>query len=198
MAIATIAEAIVRGDISIYLAANNNANGALFGKRLASPGSPRTIAMVTDALRWGYDGGAQTEISLRETTNFLIWLIGIYGQQSIAISGGSGGGSIIPTTGSPLPNPYDWVVGATTSSTSPLKDGDTTVTLDGTNGTQDYRGYNIDLIRGDYPQYTTPPPDGMSTYHSWNRVTGQLTLLAATTPFGAAQSTERFRIIPSR
>jgi len=99
MAIATIPQAIARGDISIYLSTIDNAKGSLFTSRRANPTSPVTIAMVTDALRWGYEGGAQTDTSLREVANYLIWLVGKYGQQAEAIiNGGSGGGgSVIPT-----------------------------------------------------------------------------------------------------
>lgn len=103
MAIATTDEAIARGDISIYLAANDNAIGAIFGARIASPLSSLTIAMVTDALRWGNYSG-QNAITLRELTNYLIWLIGMYGQQAQTIISGGGGGSIIPGGGE-VPTP---------------------------------------------------------------------------------------------
>lgn len=101
MAIATIPQAISRGDVSMYLSANDNSKGALFSPRIASPISPVTIAMVTDALRWGYNDGvlAQTEQSLREVANYLIWLTGMYGQQAEAILGGQGGGSVVPGGG---------------------------------------------------------------------------------------------------
>lgn len=100
MAIATIPEAIERGDISTYLVGNANSRGMLFGGKIAAPGSQVSIAMVTDGLRWGYDGGAQTDESLRNVANYLIWLCGIYGQQAAVIAGGSGGGSVVPGGGS--------------------------------------------------------------------------------------------------
>lgn len=96
MAIATITQAIVRGEISIYLSGNDNAKGALYGGRIAAPGSPVTIAIVTQALAWGFDGGAQTDQDLREMANYLIWLIGFYGQQAQVIDEGAGGGTVIP------------------------------------------------------------------------------------------------------
>lgn len=108
MAIATISETIELGRISTYLAANNVANGALFGARKA-PVSPVTIAIVTDALDWGYTGGAQTEQSLREVANYGIWLFGMYGQQAQAISGG--GGSVIPVPGGEIVTPIT-IIGA--------------------------------------------------------------------------------------
>lgn len=105
MAIATVSEAIERGDISTYLSANNVSNGQLFGARKASD-SPILIALVTDALRWGRDGGAQSTQSLREVANYLIWLTGKYGQQAQAIiDGGGGGGTVIPPSNVNVPTP---------------------------------------------------------------------------------------------
>jgi hypothetical protein len=103
MAIATIQQAIDRGEVSVYLSANYNSNAALFPIRVIKPVSPLTIAMVTDALSWGYNdgsGSAQTDISLREVANYLIWLIGMFGQQAEAILGSTGGGSTVVPGGS--------------------------------------------------------------------------------------------------
>lgn len=97
MPIITVPQAIVRGDISIYLSAIDNKKGSLFTPRIAAPLSNVTIAMVTDALRWGYDGGAQTDESLRHVANYLIWLTGAYGQEAEAILNGGGGGSVVPS-----------------------------------------------------------------------------------------------------
>jgi hypothetical protein len=97
MAIATIQEAIDRGNLSTSLATVDNERGSLFSPRLSSPASPRTILMVTDALTWGRDGGAQTDQSLREVANYLIWLCGMYGQQAqFILDSGSSGGSVVP------------------------------------------------------------------------------------------------------
>lgn len=105
MSIATTIQAIERGDISTYLSANYVSNGALFGARKA-PISPVTIAIVTDALRWGYEGGAQTDQSVRNTTNYLVWLTGFFGQQAQAIiDGGGDGGTVIPGTAAPIKSP---------------------------------------------------------------------------------------------
>lgn len=100
MSIATHQEAIDRGQVSTYLALIDNEKGNLFSPRLSSPASPRTIQMVTSALSWGYNSGgetAQTETSLRQTTNYLIWLCGKYGQQAqYILNQTGGGGSVIP------------------------------------------------------------------------------------------------------
>lgn len=119
MAIATTDEAILRGKISEYLSANDNSNGQLFGGRIASPFSALTITIVTDALDWGNYAG-QNAITLREITNYLIWLIGAYGQEAQAILNGGGGGTVIPIppaggvitpitiSGSDFANTTDW------------------------------------------------------------------------------------------
>lgn len=96
MAIATIAQAISRAQIALYLIGNDNANGSLFGKRLSAPGSMVSVAMITDALDWGNSGGAQTAADIRSMANYLIWLIGKWGQEGQRISEGQGGGSVIP------------------------------------------------------------------------------------------------------
>lgn len=96
MAIATIQEVIDRGNVSIYLSGNDNAKGSLFSPRLAAPSSPVSIAIVTSALTWGFEGGAQTDQNVRAMANYLVWLCGMYGQQAQAILSGGGGGSVTP------------------------------------------------------------------------------------------------------
>lgn len=188
-----IQDIIDLGKVSIYLSANYTAKQGLFGGSVIKPTPPFQIAMVTDALEWGYTGGAQTATGLRQTANYLYWLCGKFQLEAQQIiSGSSGGGSVIPPAGgSTLVNPLDWEVGASSSQTAPLADGETTVTLDGTGGMVDLRGFNINFIRGNLTQYTTPPPDGFSTYYSWSRTTGVFVLLN-----GAANLGEQFRIEP--
>jgi len=190
MAIPTISEAIARGRLSIYLCGNNNAKGRLFGKRLASPNSQVHIAMITDILSWGSSGGAQTDASLRNVANYLVWLCGKYGQMAQAIiDGSSGGGSVVPGGGIVVAFALDWRVASTATPTAPLAIGQTVITFDGTNGYPDLRGYNIDFFRGGVVQYTTDPGDG-STYYSWNRYSGLFVVSAA------AQLDEAMRITP--
>jgi hypothetical protein len=188
MSLIVPSQAIVVGDISTYLVGNNNALGSLFGKRLSAPGSMVTIAMVTDALRFGYDGGAETEQELQAMANYLIWLCGSFGLQALSISGNTGGGAVVPG-GRTLPDPIDWRVSGTAASDAPLATGETSVVLDGTNGMPDLRGYNVDFFRGGIPQYTTDPQDG-SAYYNWVRTSG---LFSVSIP---AQLDEPMRISP--
>lgn len=92
----TIQQVIDRGYASISLAANYNANRKLWVGQSLTPVSPLTILLVTEALQWGYEGGAQTEQSLRSTSNYLIWLTGMFGNQAAELIAGGGGGSITP------------------------------------------------------------------------------------------------------
>ena len=192
--ILSISDIIELGKVSTYLAANYVDKGNLFGGTVIRPTPPTIITMSWYGLEWGYDnnGGAQTDASLRQTGNYCYWLYGKFQLEAQRIINGSGGGgSVIPTPpASALLNPYDWRVGTITTADAPLKEGDTTVTLDGTNGTRDFRGYNIEFYRGSQPDYTTNPQDG-SVYYSWNRTTGVFTLLN-----GAAQLDEPMRIAP--
>lgn len=50
----TVPDTIELADVSIYLSANYQGNGNLFGERLATT-APQTIALVADALRWHYE-----------------------------------------------------------------------------------------------------------------------------------------------
>lgn len=57
----SIPDIIKLGDISVPLAANYQYDGEVLGKRLATT-SPLTIAIVTDALRWHYEGFPPTSL----------------------------------------------------------------------------------------------------------------------------------------
>lgn len=177
MAIPTIPQTISRGDISIYLAANNNSSGALYGARL-SPTSAITIAIVTDALRWGNAGGAQTQQSLREVANYLIWLTGKYGQQAEYILNGSGGGSVIPISPTTPPPPLYFYVDDTT----PVKAGESLVIF------AQFIGYELQFVRGNLTQMQAS--NGFDTYYSWDKITGTFQC------FGPASTSEPFALLP--
>mgnify|MGYP001568186028 CR=1 FL=1 len=166
MAISTIQEVIDRSQVSIYLSGNDNAKGTLFSPRRAAPGSPISIALISDVLNWGYDGGAQTDADIRQMANYLEWLIGQYGREAQYILTGAGGGAVIPGGGS-VPSQLNFTVAA---SGTTLIDGQSTVTL-----TQ-FIGYNLLVNKNGQSlnQITTAP-----VYYTWNNVTGVLTVVPA-------------------
>lgn len=173
-------EIIELGDVSIYLSANYVAKRRLFGGSIIKPTPPVQIAWVTDALRWGYEGGAQTDQSLRQTANYAYWLYGKFQLEAQNIIDGAGGGSVAPTpAGTTLPNPLDFEVSASTT----VATGETSVTI------SQFIGYDVNFSRGGIMQNTTSLGDG-SSYYAWNRVTGLFSV------YPAAAEGELFRIMP--
>jgi len=157
----TIPETIVYADISTGLCANYNSEGALWGARVIPICSPVTIAIVTDALRWGAAGGAQDAETLRNMRNYLLWLIGMFGMDAKRIVSGGGGGTVVPSPVVNRPDPLDFVV----SSTSIIPTGGTGLSIPA------FVGWNLDFDRGGIAQNTTNIGDG-SSYYSWTRATG--------------------------
>lgn len=185
-----VTDIVTIGDISTYLSANYTSKKSLFGGSVIKPQPPQQIAYITDALRWGIEGGAETSENNRGMANYLYWLCGYFQLQAQYIMNGPGGGSVVPTpSGGGQPNDIDFIVSA--SSIIPT-DG-TSLLLDGTNGNPDLRGYDIDLFRGSQVQYTTPQQGG-AAYYRWNNVTGLLNLLPV--PGGEALLDEPIRISP--
>lgn len=182
----TIPETIQVGDLSTGLSGNYRSKKRLFGGILNTT-TPVLIAMATDAIRWRY-AADPTDTTLRGTANYAYWLFGKFGLEAQELISLGGGGSVVPITpGGTMPNPYDFEVPLVANNGAPIAAGVSSITFDGTNNTQDLRGYNVEFIRGSIPQYTTNPGDG-STYYSWNRVTGLFTISVA------AFLGERFRI----
>lgn len=157
-ALLTIPVIINIGDVSIYLSANDNASGVLFGRRLSSPKSSLEIAMATDALRWGYEGNPAAT-TLRGTANYCLWLYGKYSLQAQNIISGSGGGTVSPITPN-NPLPYQFYVAA---SGTLLVDGQSSVTI------STFINYNLLFIRGGVPQ---SPVNTEPSYYSWDKTTG--------------------------
>lgn len=185
-----VTDIITIGDISTYLAANYTSKKALFGGSVIKPVPPVQLAYITDALRWGVEGGAESDEDNRGMANYLYWLCGLFQLQAQYIMNGAGGGSVVPTpSGGGAPNDIDFIV----SASSIIPTGGTSLLLDGTNGNPDLRGYDIDLFRGSQVQYTTPQQGG-AAYYRWNNVTGLLQLLP--TVGGQALVDEPIRISP--
>lgn len=156
----TIPETISIGDGTTYLMANDEALGALFGKRLIKQSSPAFIAIVTDALRWEYDSLPSND-TLRGTANYLIWLSGAYGLEARGLTGG---GSVIPITpGAGIPDPIRFYVDA---GTSPIIAGGSTLSI------PTFIGYNVNFFRNGFEQ---PTIDNGQPYYTWNKTTGIFT-----------------------
>lgn len=170
----SIGEIITIGDASIYLSGNDYANGSLFGTKLIKSTTPVLIAYVTDALRWQFEGNP-SDTSLRGVGNYLIWLCGVYGAQTVAAQGG---GSVIPITPATTPAPLYFYV----SDSTPVKTGESAVSFPG------YIGYNLQFDRGNLPQMQAS--NGFDTYYSWDKNTGIFQC------FGAANEGEPFSLIP--
>lgn len=139
------------------------------------------------SLQYAYD----QDPTSNETFNIGQWVLalcGIYLFEAQQATGG--GGSISPVTppATTVPNPYDWVV---SGSSFPLSTGQSSITFDGTGGTQDLRGYNMEFTRGNLTQNTVDPANG-GTWYGWNRVTGLFQLFN-----GVANNGEPMRILPS-
>lgn len=176
----SIADIIDIGKVSIYLSANYTAKKRLFGGVTIKPVPPVQIAWVTDALEWGYGGGAQTDQSLRQTANYAYWLYGLFQLQAQNIISGPGGGSVAPTpSGGALPNDLDFEV----SASSFIATGISSISI------PQFVGYDVDFARGGITQNTTSLNDG-SSYYAWNRVTGLFSI------YPAATAGELFRIMP--
>lgn len=92
---ATIAQIITNGELSVPISANYNSKKGLFsGGAIAAPNSPVLIAMVTDALNWMNEGGNYTTAEMVQVANYLVWLYGKFGLEASLITGS--GGSVTP------------------------------------------------------------------------------------------------------
>lgn len=173
----TVANTILIGKIGTGTSANYNSKQALFSPALASPLSPVTIQMATDALQWGEDNEIGDATSQRLIANYIIWLCGRFGLTARNIL--NTGGNV--TTINPIslrPSRMDFIV--TGASFFPTGSTGGVIT--------NFIGYNIDFIRGglSQSQITTE-----SSYITWDRITGILLISPA------LQATEIISIIPS-
>lgn len=185
----TIPQMIQVGEVSAPLAALFTDKKALFGGSVINPVPPLQITIITDFLKWGYDGGAETDATLRNIANYGYWMWGRFQLQAQNIISGPGGGSVAPTpSGGAAVNDLDFIV----SASSIIATGELGVYFNGTNGNPDFRGMNVNFARGGTTQYTTNPGTG-ELFYGWNKVTGFFQLLGTS---AEAAEGERFRIMP--
>jgi hypothetical protein len=164
-------------DVSGYLAANAVARGSLFSPAL-NPKLPLILYMEGKALSWGYE---YTADDLQSVANYVYAMDYQSGYAQRIVDGG-GGGAITPVNpGIPPPAPLDFEV----SGSSYMGAGAITVSI------PSFIGYNVDFFRGGIAQNTTDLGDG-SSFYTWGITSGLFSI------FGAAQTGELFRIVPSR
>lgn len=116
-----------------------------------------------------------------EIGNYLLTLMGVYlfpAQQAVA-----GGGSITPILPSLVPNPYDFIVSASSFITT----GSSGITFPST-----WKGFNMLFVRGHLTQSLI---NEGGTYYSWDKNTLAFNLLPAGVG-GQAAAGEVFQIYP--
>lgn len=175
MSLISIGEIIELGDVSTYLSLKYQDEGKLFGARLDGI-SPKSIAIVTDALRWQYESFPEDE-NLRKVANYLYWMCGKFQIEAQFIIQGVGGGIVSVLNPFATPNPLEFTV----DGSSIISDGESSATL-----TQ-FIGYNVLFVRNNVPQSTI---DNGGSYFSWNKTNGQFTISQA------AYTGELFQIYP--
>lgn len=194
----TIARILQLAPTSSMLAENSRFKQALFNNVAKSSQHQGTLIYIYWKILNTIYQLDNNYAGLEAPARYLYELEQKYAFRAARIVDGGGGGQVVPVTpsgtGSNI-NDLDWLVESTASGLSPLKDGDIAVTLDGTGGMPDLRGFNIDFYRGGVTQNTTPLGDG-SSYYYWNKITGLFQLLGAAPTNGAAQLGELFRISP--
>lgn len=157
---------------SQYLATLDIQKGSLFGKRIA-PSTPYVLYLERKAVEWMFDLDP-TDITLPLTANYLYSLCRGYNLEAQNITGSGSVASVNPAT---APDPYNFEV----SASSFIATGATTKTI------STFVGYNLLFVRNGIPQSTI---DLGSSYYSWNRDTGLLTISPA------AVATELFQLYP--
>ncbi len=194
----TIARILQIAPTSCVLAENLRFKSALFNKVPKSSQHQGTLIYIYWKILNTIYELDNSYPGLEAPARYLYELEQKFAFKAARIVDGGGGGQVAPVTpsgtGSNI-NDLDWLVESTATGLSPLKDGDIAVTLNGTNGMPDLRGFNIDYYRGGVTQNTTPLGDG-SSYYYWNKITGLFQLLGAAPTNGAAQLGELMRISP--
>ena len=174
---ATIAQNILNGRLSVGLSANYGSKASLFSGPVIKTAAPQHIMMVTDALEWMDDGGNFTSAEEIAVANYLVWLMGMFGLQASSITGS--GGSVTPIIpGTTSPSRLDFVV----SVSSPIVTGSTSASL------SQYQGVEINFIRNGIPQSQVTSE---SSYITWTKATSALVISPA------LQEGELISIIPS-
>lgn len=160
-----------------YLAANANAKGNLFNKGKLNPLLPQQIYAIYFVAREIYNNDP-TYDGLVPVCNYLWEIMGRYGIAAQGVYGS--GGSVTPINPALAPDPFDFVV----SASSLIPTGGSSVDL----SSYGYIGFDIILVRNGITQSVN---NTGATYYSFDNTTGILTLLG-----GAANADELIQIYP--
>jgi hypothetical protein len=170
----TVAQILDIARLSQALATLDMTKGALYGRRIA-PETPQILYAETKAVEWQYNlDPANTSLQL--TSNYLYSLCRGYNLQAQNISGTAG--VITPVNPAQVPNPYDFVVTAS----SLIPDGGNSVIIPA------YIGFNLLFVRNGLPQSMLNVSG--NSYFSWNKNLGLLTISPA------AYAGEQFTLYP--
>jgi len=173
----SVSDIIEIARISQYLSQDDTLKGSLFGKRVA-PKTPLVLYAERKAVEWMYNLDPSDD-TLRLTANYLYSLCRGYNLKAQGILNEDGGGSVSPVNPDTAPSPIQFEVS-----------GSTLITTGATSGTiSAFIGYNLLFVRGGVPQSTVNQGGG-STYYSWDRSLGLLTISPA------AQAGELFQLYP--
>ena len=170
----TVSNILDIAKISQYIATIDIQNGSIFGRRIV-PETPQILYNERKAVEWLYNLNPNAS-SLVETSNYLYSLCRGYNLQAQQIAGT--GGTISPVVPSQIPNPYDFIV----SATSIVPTGAVNATISA------FIGFNLLFVRNGIPQSTLNV--GGNSYYSWNKNLGLLTISPA------AIAGEQFQLYP--
>jgi hypothetical protein len=173
----TIPQILDDAKISLYLATNDVALGALY-PRPVNKQAAEVIYTELKSVEWAYNQNPNYP-NIEATANYLYWLTGQYNLRAIVIRENGGGGvPVSPTIPSiTTPTPLEFIVSAIT----PIAIGGSSLIIAA------YKGYNLVVSRNNVPQTTVN--DG-GTYYEWNKTTGLFRL------FGSANEGELISITP--
>jgi len=157
----TVAQILDVAKISMYLSTLDVEKGSLFGQRVV-PDTPQILANEIFGIEYWYNLDP-SDPSLIETSNYLYALCRGYNLQAQQISGT--GGTISPVNPTQIPNPYDFIV----SASSIVPSGATSAILTA------FIGFNVLFVRNGIPQSMINVGGGNS-YFSWNKNLGLFTI----------------------
>lgn len=160
----TTSEIIEIAKISEYLARKDEANGSLFGKRVA-PNTAMILYTERMFIEYIYDLDNNDD-TLTQTAWYLYSLCRGYNLRASNIANAGSGGSISPVSPATAPTPYQFIV----SASSFIVTGASSKTI------TDFIGFNLLFARNGQPVSTvTSEPN----YYSWNKTTGVFTISPA-------------------